>query len=87
MIVGIIFLILGILLVIEGVLDDKFLGRLAQSFGVIIIIISGIMLIIDSQSKSKPEAIDVYRDKTELQINYKVIKGDTIPTDSIVVWK
>lgn len=34
-----------------------------------------------------PEAIDVYREKTELQVTYKVVRGDTIPTDSVVIWK
>lgn len=31
-----------------------------------------------------PKAIDVYRGKTTLEITYDT---DTIPTDSIVVWK
>lgn len=33
--------------------------------------------------KNKPEAIDVYRGKTTLQITYR----DSIPVDSIVVFK
>lgn len=32
---------------------------------------------------NEPQAIDVYRDKTELHITYK----DTIALDSTVVWK
>ena len=32
---------------------------------------------------SKPTAIDVYRDKTTLEITYK----DGVPIDSTVVWK
>lgn len=31
----------------------------------------------------KPKAIDVYQDKTTLEITYK----DKIPIDSVVVWK
>ena len=31
--------------------------------------------------------LDVYRNKTELQITYKIINNDTINCDSIVVFK
>lgn len=31
----------------------------------------------------KPKAIDVYRDKTTLEITYK----NSVPIDSVVVWK
>ena len=31
----------------------------------------------------KPKAIDVYRDKTTLEITYK----NSVPTDTVVVWK
>lgn len=34
-----------------------------------------------------PQAIDVYRGSTELQITYQVVGNDTIPVDSIVIWK
>ena len=33
--------------------------------------------------KRKPQAIDVYRGKTTLEITYK----DEVPIDSVVVWK
>lgn len=34
-----------------------------------------------------PEAIDVYREKTDLNIQYTILEGDTIFCDSTVVWK
>lgn len=35
------------------------------------------------KDRNEPQAIDVYRDKTELHVTYK----DTIALDSTVVWK
>ena len=32
---------------------------------------------------SKPKAIDVYRDKTTLEITYK----NSVPIDTVVIWK
>jgi hypothetical protein len=37
--------------------------------------------------KSTPKAIDVYRDKTELEVNYTIKNNDTISVDSLVVFK
>lgn len=51
-------------------------------FGSTFLIILGI-LVLDSE----PKAIDVYRGKTELQINMKVINDKAVPIDSVVVWK
>nr|DAW84542.1 MAG TPA: hypothetical protein [Caudoviricetes sp.] len=45
---------------------------------------SGIVLVL---SISGPEAIDVYRGKTELKITQKVIDGKVIQSDSVVVYK
>lgn len=42
-----------------------------------------IIIILASSIKSKPEAIDVYRNETTLEITYR----DGIPIDSVVVWK
>ena len=36
---------------------------------------------------SIPKAIDVYRNKTELEINYTTKNNDTISVDSLVVFK
>ena len=37
--------------------------------------------------KSIPKAIDVYRNKTELEVNYIIKNNDTISVDSLVVFK
>jgi hypothetical protein len=37
--------------------------------------------------KSIPKAIDVYRNKTELEVNYTIKNNDTISIDSLVVFK
>jgi hypothetical protein len=37
--------------------------------------------------KSIPKAIDVYRNKTELEVNYTIKNKDTISVDSLVVFK
>ena len=38
-------------------------------------------------TKSIPKAIDVYRNKTELEVNYTIKNNDTISVDSLVVFK
>ena len=42
-----------------------------------------IKAIIPDESNNQPQAIDVYRGKTTLQITYK----DSIPQDTVVVFK
>lgn len=37
--------------------------------------------------KSIPKAIDVYRNKTELNVNYTIKNNDTISIDSLVIFK
>lgn len=37
-------------------------------------------------SKKAPEAIDVYRGKTELQVSKKLVNDSIVSTDSIVIW-
>jgi hypothetical protein len=37
--------------------------------------------------KQIPKAIDVYRNKTELEVNYTIKNNDTINVDSLVVFK
>ena len=49
-------------------------------------IMVGVMLtvvIIDYNSKDNPTALDVYRNKTTLEITYR----DSVPIDTIVVYK
>ena len=40
-----------------------------------------------ASEKSIPKAIDVYRNKTELEVNYTIKNNDTINVDSLVVFK
>lgn len=40
-----------------------------------------------SAENSIPKAIDVYRNKTELEVNYTIKNNDTISADSLVVFK
>jgi hypothetical protein len=56
-------------------------GGIFVSFGAMVIISLIALNFIDS--KFEPMAIDVYRGNTTLEITYK----DSIPIDSIVVWK
>jgi len=75
------YFITGVLLIIVGsfiifaISEERkilaFIGMILYSIGV------------ECLFHSKPQAIDVYRDKTTLKITYK----DSIPTDSIVVFK
>lgn len=50
---------------------------------VIILLIVEIILICDISNEVKPKAIDVYRNKTELDITS--VNG--VPRDTVVVWK
>lgn len=38
-------------------------------------------------TKDTPKAIDVYRGKTELELKYTIVRGDTLSIDSTVVFK
>ena len=59
--------------------DDGFgNGVLTGSFFLLIIVV-----IICASDDPRPTALDVYRNKTELEITYK----NTTPVDSTVIWK
>lgn len=57
---------------------DDLIGNMMFS-----IIIGALLLGITISMGNEPRAIDVYRGKTELKITYI----DTIPQDTVVVWK
>ena len=44
-------------------------------------------MIFSSLMNNDPQAIDVYRNKTELQIHYQVQGLDTLSKDTTVVWR
>lgn len=81
---GVILLILGFLLLIIGVMF-----RMAQSeypFDLLFIVVGTSVVVIcfiHSIDKNNPTAIDVYRDRTTLEITYR----DGVPVDSTVVFK
>jgi len=78
MIGAIVFLILGVMLIIIGYLND--LSMVAAVGGLTV----GIALFgIHESVHKKPTAMDVYQGKTTLEITYK----DGMPIDSVVVFK
>lgn len=80
------FLILGIILIIISLCiglaliheSDEKIGVIISYFGFIF----GLFVII-GYINSRPRAIDVYKNKTELRITYE----GNIPVDSVVVFK
>ncbi len=81
----IILIIIGILLIKQGIEDEIFSKQL---IGFILTTINIILLIIVcyynyTNSEITPQAIDVYRGMTTLQITYQ----DSVPIDTIVVFK
>ena len=86
MIVLIIEILFFIVIVIAGVMATK-LASYKNSYSIIcltlMIIIWCINVYCVTVIINQPTAIDVYRNKTELQITYK----GTIPVDSVVVLK
>lgn len=74
--------IVSLIIILKDSISDKATYDNTPIFFITIIlnIIIAICLIINLR---KPKAIDVYQDKTTLEITYK----DNVPIDSIVVWK
>lgn len=62
------------------IFEDKNFTRIVLD---VIIAYSMIAMLLMIVYISKPKAIDVYRDKTTLEITYK----NSVPTDTVVVWK
>lgn len=60
--------------------EDKFLSSLKQFVIICMILISIIFIVCYTE---QPTAMDVYQDKTTMEITYK----DGVPVDSVVVWK
>ena len=89
MIIGAI--IVGILILALIILGEHISDRCDGSFyvgvfmGIVITIlfVMEICLVHEIIEKPKPSALDVYQNKTTLEITYK----DGVPVDSVVVWK
>ena len=82
-----ILLILGVLLI---ALTFYFWGKGMQKdedlyfkFSIFSVVIATILIVLAVNLGNMPRAIDVYRDKTRLQIT----SVDGVPTDTTVVWK
>lgn len=84
-IISVILIIAGICGTVKAWLDDVDYSLPLLSF--FALCLGGIFLIGlcggFEEKNPKPRAIDVYRGKTTLQITYQ----DTIPTDTVVIWK
>lgn len=82
MILVILFLVLILSFIVNVLFDDTDTKIISCLCAIICGIIFTIVLI-DYISKYEPTALDVYQGKTTLEITYR----DSIPTDTIVVFK
>lgn len=79
-----VFLFLLLILVfIYNMCSEDVDNRILSCLCVIICSIISTIILIDYISKYEPTALDVYRNKTTLEITYR----DSIPIDTIVVYK
>ena len=79
MVLSVVFFLCGAGILIYSIVCDKvFLSVI----GVLLMICSPVNL-----GEGKPQAIDVYRNNTELKVTYKICNGDTLSCDSTVVFK
>lgn len=76
--------ILGFILIIIGTAIIYILssGDLRSLLGIIILSL-GEAYVLDNVYKDKPQALDVYRGNTTLQVTYQ----DSVAVDSVVVYK
>ncbi len=85
-IIGIIGILCGFIMVLGGLLEKDMPSIVV---GIFFVLLNTVLCFFIRNNKEKnemenvPQAIDVYRGKTTLQIVYK----DTVPIDTIVVWK
>lgn len=63
--------------------DGSFYVGVFMGIVITILFVMEICLVHEIIEKPKPTAMDVYQDKTTLEITYK----DGVPVDSVVVWK
>ena len=83
----IVMLLLGaILFLVAYIADGQKNAGVNVICGAVIGAVMGMYTMYASE-KSIPKAIDVYRNKTELEVNYTIKNNDTISVDSLVVFK
>lgn len=87
----IVMVLLGmILFFVAYIADGKKNAGVHVICGAVIGMVMGMYTMYDAEKdaeKSIPKAIDVYRNKTELEVNYTIKNNDTINIDSLVVFK
>ena len=76
----VIVLVVSIICVIETIKETEFYENCLTYT---LFVYSFIVFLLSLSCICKPRAIDVYRDKTTLEITYK----DRVPIDTTVVWK
>lgn len=78
--ISVVFFLISFILYLLGEGDGDFgTGLICGALIVILMILIGMLI----PKKSKPQAIDVYRGKTELEIH----SINNMPQDTVVVWK
>jgi hypothetical protein len=80
-IITIFFILIGLYLLDKDTFD--FGAGVILGMVISICVVTEIFIIYDISEKPKPQAIDVYRNKTELEITS--VNG--VPRDTVVVWK
>ena len=75
--------ILSVLVFIWNIFSKDIDNRAISCFCAIMVGVMLTVVIIDYKHKDNPTALDVYEGKTTLEITYR----DTIPVDSVVVFK
>lgn len=80
-IIAIFFILIGLYLLDKDTCD--FGAGVILGMVISIFVVTEIFIIYDISEKPKPQAIDVYRNKTELEITS--VNG--VPRDTVVVWK
>lgn len=84
---GIILIVLAILNIEIFVYDKDLSNNIIRIGSSVLLVLVAIIFIVDNNRFVGPTAMDVYRGKTELQINQKVINGEIIESDTTVIWK
>lgn len=77
---GVVLIVLTFYFWAKGMQKDE---NLYFKFSIFSVVIAAILIVLGASLSNMPRAIDVYRDKTRLQIT----SVDGVPTDTMVVWK
>lgn len=82
-VVGIISALICTLLLIKSyIINSTYLASVSSIWLTV-----SVLIILASLEENYPQAIDVYRNNTELKVTYEICNGDTLSCDSTVVFK